>query len=62
MPCSSKDSLIFGGSEEYTVVGKGNYVQISFGAKMPIFLNVYYVHVWSLICFYLVILCGTNPN
>jgi hypothetical protein len=40
--CSSKDSVIFGGGEEYTVVGKGN-VQISFGGKMLIFLNVYYV-------------------
>jgi hypothetical protein len=23
-PCSSKDSMNFGGGEEYTVVGKGN--------------------------------------
>jgi hypothetical protein len=42
MPCSSKDSVIFGGGEEYTVIGKGN-VQISFGEKMLIFLNVYYM-------------------
>jgi hypothetical protein len=40
--CSSKDSMIFDGGEEYIVVGKGN-VQISFGGKMLIFLNVYYV-------------------
>jgi hypothetical protein len=32
MPCSSKDSVIFDGGEEYTIVGKGN-VQISFGEK-----------------------------
>jgi hypothetical protein len=41
-PCSSKDSVIFGGGEEYTIVGTGN-VQISFGGKMLMFLNVYYV-------------------
>jgi hypothetical protein len=34
--------VIFGGGEEFMVVGKGN-VQISFGGKMLIFLNVYYV-------------------
>lgn len=36
------DSVIFGGGEEYTVVGKGN-VQISFGGRDLIFLNVYFV-------------------
>jgi hypothetical protein len=41
MPCSSRDSVIFNGCEEYRVIGKGN-VQISFGGKMLIFLNVYY--------------------
>jgi len=40
--CSSKDWVIFNGGEEYTIVGKGN-VQISFGGKILIFLNVYYV-------------------
>jgi hypothetical protein len=34
--------VIFGGGVEYMVVGKGN-VQISFGEKTSIFLNVYYV-------------------
>ena len=34
--------MIFGGGEEYTIVGKGN-VQISLGGKMIIFLNVYYL-------------------
>jgi hypothetical protein len=34
--------VILGGGEEYTVIGKGN-VQNSFGGKMLIFLNVYYV-------------------
>lgn len=36
------DSVIFGGGEEYTVVGKGN-VQISSGGRDLIFLNVYFV-------------------
>ncbi|GLJ11641.1 hypothetical protein SUGI_0173480 [Cryptomeria japonica] len=36
------DSMIFGGGEEYTVVGKGN-VQISSGGRDLIFLNVYFV-------------------
>jgi len=39
---SSTDSVIFGGGEELTIVGKGN-VQIYFGGKMLIFINVYYV-------------------
>jgi hypothetical protein len=34
--------VIFGGGEEYTMIGKG-IVQISFGRKIVIFLNVYYV-------------------
>jgi hypothetical protein len=34
--------MIFVGGEEYTIVGTGN-VQISFGGKMLMFLNVYYV-------------------
>jgi hypothetical protein len=42
MPCSSNDSVIFSGGEEYIVVGNG-IVHISFGGKMLIFLNVYYV-------------------
>jgi len=40
-PYSSKDYVIFGGGE-YTVVGTRN-VQVSFGAKMFMFLYVYYV-------------------
>lgn len=38
----SKESMIFRDGEELMVVGKGN-VQISFGGKMLIFLNVYHV-------------------
>jgi hypothetical protein len=34
--------VIFGGGGEYNIVGKGN-VQISFGGKMLMFLNVHYV-------------------
>jgi len=41
-PSPSKDSVIFGGGEEYNIVGKGN-VQISFGGKMLMFLNFHYV-------------------
>jgi hypothetical protein len=41
-PSPSKDSVIFGGGEEYNIVAKGN-VQISFGGKMLMFLNVHYV-------------------
>jgi hypothetical protein len=41
-PSPSKDSVIFGGGEEYNIVGKGN-VQISFGGKMLMFLNIHYV-------------------
>ena len=36
------DPVIFGGREEYTVVGKGN-VQIQFVGRNLIFLDVYYV-------------------
>lgn len=39
---SSKDSMIFGSGEEFTIVGKGN-VQLSFEEKMLIFLDVYNV-------------------
>jgi len=39
---SSKDSVIFSSGEEYKIVGTGN-VQISFGGKMLMFLNVYYI-------------------
>jgi hypothetical protein len=41
-PIPSKDLVIFGGGEEYNIVGKGND-QISFGGKMLMFLNVHYV-------------------
>lgn len=37
------DSVVFGEGEEYTMVGKGT-VQIQFGRRTLIFLNVYYVH------------------
>eukprot|EP00253_Pinus_taeda_P004550 PITA_04550 len=36
------DSVVFGGGEEYTVVGKGT-VQIQSGGRTLIFLNVYHV-------------------
>jgi len=36
------DSVVFGGGEKYTVVGKGT-VQIQSGGRTLIFLNVYYV-------------------
>ena len=39
--CSSKDSTMFNGGEEYTIVREGN-VQILFGGKMLNFLNVCY--------------------
>jgi hypothetical protein len=41
-PSYFKDSVISSGGEEYTIVDKGN-VQIYFGGKMIIFLNVYCV-------------------
>ena len=41
-PSVSKNSIAFGGGEEFTIVGIGN-VQLSFGGKMLIFLNVYCV-------------------
>lgn len=37
-----RDSIIFGGGEEYTIVGKGN-AQIHFGERNLIFLDVYFV-------------------
>lgn len=37
-----KDSIIFGGGEEYIVVGRGN-VQIHSGGRSLIFLDVYFV-------------------
>ena len=36
------DSVIFGGGEEYNIVGKGN-VQIQSGGRKLMFLNVCYV-------------------
>jgi hypothetical protein len=41
-PSPSKDLVIFGGGEEYNIVGKGN-VQISFKGNMLMFLNIHYV-------------------
>ena len=34
--------MTFGGEEEFAIVGTRNE-QLSFGGKMPMFLNVYYV-------------------
>eukprot|EP00253_Pinus_taeda_P017030 PITA_17030 len=39
---SFSDSILFGGGEEYTVVGRGT-IQIQSGGRTLIFLNVYYV-------------------
>lgn len=39
---SFSDSVVFGGSEEYTMVGRGT-VQIQSDGRTLIFLNVYYV-------------------
>eukprot|EP00253_Pinus_taeda_P011625 PITA_11625 len=39
---SACDSVVFGGGEDYTVVGKGT-IQIQSGGRTLIFLNVYYV-------------------
>lgn len=38
--CSN--SVIYGGGEEYTIIKKGN-IQITFGGRNHVFLNVYYV-------------------
>ena len=37
-----KNFVTFGGGEEFAILGMGN-VQLSFGGKMLMFLNVYYV-------------------
>ena len=38
----SKNFVAFGGGEKFSILGTGN-VQLSFGGKMLMFLNVYYV-------------------
>ena len=41
-PSLSNNSMMFGGGEEFDILGMGN-VQLSFGGMMLMFLNVYYV-------------------